>query len=174
MDLFGGAEDPEMNCAKSVAGSKVAAFCINLLSTCIASIGCGQSDPANIPVSGRVTCENVPLSSGMIIFLPVSAVEGRSGRAFIQPDGTYEATTINKGHGLMAGDYRVSVVPAPFNDEHAQEETSRGGRTHKVSASSKAYRNFPGRYRNPATSGLTLAVDASESRVKFDVDLANK
>lgn len=132
--------------------------------------GCGQSGPRTIPVSGRVTYQDAAVPSGLIMFLPASDLECRPGRAFIQSDGRYQATTIKKGDGLMAGEYRVSIMPAPLPNDDAQKKGAGAGGS---SGGNRTSPTIPSRYGNPETSGLKLTVDASANGITFDMPLTD-
>lgn len=80
----------------------------------MALYGCGQSNrPKTVPVSGTVTFAGKPPSQpGALFFAPREVVEGyprRGGRALFDTDGTYEATSFEKGDGLVPGTYVVRV-----------------------------------------------------------------
>jgi hypothetical protein len=75
---------------------------------CFASIGC--SDSNMVRVRGAVKNEGQIVSGGSVVFMPV----GDSKPAFgaIQPDGTFQLTTLSPNDGAMIGQYQVSVTGA--------------------------------------------------------------
>ncbi|MCC7085065.1 MAG: hypothetical protein IT427_08665 [Pirellulales bacterium] len=137
---------------------------------CSLVVGCGQSGPKTIPVSGQVTYQGTAVPAGLIVFLPASDMECRPGRAFVQSDGSYRATTVKKGDGLMAGEYRVSIMPAPLPNDVAQKKGSGPGGSN---GENRPTPTIPSRYGSPETSGLKLTVDASASSVTFDMPLTD-
>lgn len=86
--------------------------------------GCGSSSApqiATVPVQGRITYQGKPLSKGSITFQPDD--DGQPAHGEIQPDGTFELTTVAKGDGAVPGKHIVSVigtegklVPRKFHD----------------------------------------------------------
>lgn len=85
-----------MKCMRGVAGWFL------VVTTCLAT-GCGQ--PGR--VSGLVTLDGAPLSTGVITFNP--ATSGPSAYGAIGRDGRYELRT-GAAAGLAAGDYVVTVA----------------------------------------------------------------
>jgi hypothetical protein len=85
-------------------------------------LGCGQKEVALAPVSGKVTVDGQPLTSGSVSLVPdvplgnegaqvadKMATPGLSGGK-IEPDGTYKIYTGGK-EGAPLGKYKVRVVP---------------------------------------------------------------
>jgi hypothetical protein len=66
--------------------------------------GCGAHESA---VSGKVTIEGTPLTSGTVVFYPAGG--GAAAYGSIQSDGAYTIDTGDSG-GLAAGEYVVTVV----------------------------------------------------------------
>lgn len=64
-------------------------------------VGCGDSGPAGVPVHGAVTYKGDLLERGVVLFNPTDR-ELSAARADIQPDGTYQITT-------LPGEYKVVV-----------------------------------------------------------------
>ncbi len=124
--------------------------------TAIAMSGCGATQPVPSPVTGRVTFEGKPVSDASIRFSDPQA--GVDVLADIAADGRYTIIT-DRGDGLPEGSYRVAVIPrdknAPLGSFTAGPETIR--------------RDIPLKYRQPATSGLTVTVGPSAT--VFDVDM---
>src|SRR3990170_6421261 len=80
------------------------------------TVGCvGGNDLPLVPVSGRVTFDGKSCpKSGTILFVQVPGT-GKSGlptppaRATFGVDGRFEATSFQKGDGLLPGTYQVSI-----------------------------------------------------------------
>jgi hypothetical protein len=78
--------------------------------------GCGGS-PGLYPVHGKITSANGPLPKGevaIIRFEPIAGTtaEGQTKAASgdIQPDGTYQLTTLDRNDGAFVGDYKVTFT----------------------------------------------------------------
>jgi len=71
-------------------------------------IGCGESGPELISVTGKVTLDGKPATEGGVMLIdadnPMSKLVGS-----IQSDGTYSVITQRKP-GAPAGEYRVTVL----------------------------------------------------------------
>lgn len=73
--------------------------------------GCGSELGAM--VSGKVTLDGAPLTTGNVMFTPIG--QGSAANGSIDASGSYSLHTGTEG-GLPPGDYRVTVVatkPAP-------------------------------------------------------------
>jgi hypothetical protein len=107
--------------------------------------GCGrpsyQLDTA--PVKGKVTIDGQPLSSGYVTFV---VSRGRASSAEIQPDGSFEMSTYEKGDGAQVGTHPVVVTPVPPDEYQA------GPKPIPV----------PERYSRSGTSGFTAEVKPGE------------
>jgi len=127
-------------------------FCTALFLTLF--VGCGSG---LVPLSGTVTFsdDGTPLTTGSIAFRQVGG--GHEGRATIQPDGTYSAT-FGGERGLPPGTYQVVVfaqATIPIDEE----------------AGIFNYEQLINRrYEDPATSGLSVTVNASTRTFDIQVD----
>lgn len=122
----------------------------------IAISGCGQSGPKLRPVSGKVTFQGKPVVEGSIRFSNPRA--GVDIVAKLGADGTY-AVAMARGAGLPEETYQIAIVP---NRKSAPTGTF-------VASPEPNPSDIPPKYRDPATSGLTMTVKP-ESNV-FDVDM---
>ena len=81
--------------------------------------GCGGKHESS--VSGTVTLNGVPLTTGTVTFHPANG--GPVAYGLIKPDGTYTLVTGSQ-HGLPSGEYVVTVVatapPEPPSKEHME------------------------------------------------------
>ena len=108
--------------------------------------GCGDGDrPEVVPVSGVVTLEGKPLTTGSVMFQPA---KGHHARALIQPDGSFVMTTFNEGDGATVGTQMVRVASSEKQKVDKDGEELLG-----ATLIPKAYGNF-------GTSGLTVDVPA--------------
>lgn len=74
---------------------------------CFAILGCGSDRPELVPVTGLVTLDGTPLTTGRIEFFPIS---GRPAYGAIGGDGRYELTSYEQGDGAPPGSYVVTVT----------------------------------------------------------------
>lgn len=121
----------------------------------LAFFGCGSGE-ARGRVTGAVTFQGKPVTEGIVIFS--SSEKGVHMTAKLKPEGSYEIITA-KGAGLTVGNYRVAVCPPP---PELASLTVNG-----PAPVAKTYPNIPPKYRDQATSGLTLAVKQGENQ--FDI-----
>jgi hypothetical protein len=104
---------------------------ISVLSGC----GGGPALPPLHPVEGKVTVDDVPLSSGQVSFMPMTTAEGKSvppSSGTIDSSGNYKIFTGGKA-GAPAGKYKIAISPAmvpmegakgppktPFNEKYRE------------------------------------------------------
>ena len=90
--------------------------------------GCGGDGRIDVvPVSGKVTCEGQPVTSGALSFVPIVA-EGETGKsavASIGADGTFTVTTYDAGDGAAIGKYDVTYSP-PIAGEGEESDDEEG------------------------------------------------
>jgi hypothetical protein len=129
-----------------------------LWAACLLMVGCGDVRP--VPVRGTVTVGGKILPYGSIAFQPADPQQGRSALAFIQPDGSYEATTFETGDGLLPGEYRLAIdgSPPPFD----------------ISPVDTRGPPLPKRYESGLTSGLTVMVSPKDDPKRLDLELAER
>ena len=118
--------------------------------------GCGPSK-GPIPVRGRVTVAGQPLTGGELLFFPADSAVGRTGRATVGTDGTYEASTFQLGDGLLPGEYQIIVgQPQPLFDVSRPTSTSTQVRK---------------KYADVSTSGLVVRVCVGDAPHVLDLAL---
>ena len=110
-------------------------------------IGCGQGNPTG-SISGKVTHNGEPLTTGVVMFLDSDAGIGAS--AELDADGVYEVLS------LPTGQYQVAIQapPAP-----SPEEVASGAQLEKL--------EIPDKYLDPQTSGLTATITEGENSADF-------
>lgn len=107
--------------------------------------GCRPSHERQVaPVSGVVTLDGSPLTSGNVIVIPSS---GRTSRGKIGPEGTFRLGTYSDHDGAPVGTHPVTVTPVPVDE----------GGTWDAQAA------IPGKYRSAKTSGLSVTIESGES-----------
>ena len=89
---------------------------MNSLSRCFQSVcgflvvaslaGCNDGRPGRVPVTGKVLIDGVPLAYGQILF---HATDHRPATGKIQPDGSFELATYERGDGCVVGKHVVTV-----------------------------------------------------------------
>jgi hypothetical protein len=108
--------------------------------------GCGSNTSPVAQVRGKVLLNGEPLAKGAIVTLPEG---GRGARGAII-DGQFELGTFGNADGALIGTHKVAIIanePAQTTDPEAPPSKSL----------------IPQRYNNPAASGLTIEVKASEA-----------
>lgn len=114
----------------------------------VVSVGCNDGLPRRVPVSGKVTIDGEPLTSGSIRFKPS---EGRVATGSIGSDGSYLLSTYEPGDGCVPGTYCVTV--------HAFEDLSDTTRRWLA----------PKNYAMPKSSGLTATIDQPTDSLDFEL-----
>ncbi|MDY0166653.1 MAG: hypothetical protein RBS80_08930 [Thermoguttaceae bacterium] len=99
--------------------------------------GCGDGRPRRVRVSGRVTIDGQPLSSGFVRLVPDNA---RPSVGRIGEDGSFTLTTFAREDGSVPGKHRVAVV--------AYDESTPAQLRWLV----------PQKYSQPGTSELTVDI----------------
>ncbi|QDV71939.1 hypothetical protein [Botrimarina mediterranea] len=117
-----------------------------VVASCVVMSGCGSTQEL-APVRGKVTYKGKPLTTGVVMFQPLS---GPPARGRIQPDGTFELEMLGEGAGAPLGTNRVRVSSREPSADTATE-----------TALGKLL--IPKRYTDFATSGLTVEVAADRT-----------
>ncbi len=137
------------------------------------SIGCGESGPELVPVSGQVTVDGEPVESGTVTFYPSS---GRPATGELGPGGRYRLTTYNSGDGAVPGHHVVTIYAqdvhgsAPklqnWSDELSYYDTPRDSSEALLQAAETVWL-VPEKYSDRSTSGLTADVNAAQTDYDF-------
>ncbi len=115
----------------------------------IPSMGCSDGRPLRVPVSGRVLIDGEPVAHGNIRVFPEN---DRAASGELDAEGRFELTTYEKADGCVLGTHTVTVnALEPIN---ANEQ-----RWHA-----------PKKYRNIATSGVTLEVTEATDSVEIHLE----
>jgi hypothetical protein len=107
------------------------------------------------PVSGKVTLDGQPLTSGYVV---IPTAKGRMASGRLQPDGTFVMTTYDEGDGAQVGTHPVIVNPIPL-DEYAPPGQKRVP--------------IPEQYTRAGTSGITIDVKPDEDNY-LEINLSSK
>jgi len=137
----------------------------------VSVLGCGEDDEIGqrYAVTGVVTYNGEPVPNGNVSFT-TDAPGGRSGSADIKPGGSYSASTLTPGDGLLPGKYKVAVNSVEIDMKDVIGKPGGLYRTDLIKKAPKK-RNVPQKYSNPAKSGLT--VEVKQEPVKFDIKLTD-
>jgi hypothetical protein len=132
-------------------------------------IGCGEDDGIGkrYPVKGVVTLQGEPVPKGTVNFMPDEA-GGRSAAGDLKDDGSYSATTLTPGDGMLPGKYKVSITAIEID---LTKVHGKPGGLYRTDLINKAPRKLlvPKKYESPATSGLTIEVKPESN--KYDIAL---
>lgn len=86
---------------------------ICLFVTAIA-VGCNDSPYEVAPVSGKVTIDGTPITSGKVMFAPVSkdasVKSGKPGFGRLQADGSFTISTYGEQDGAVVGKHWATVI----------------------------------------------------------------
>jgi hypothetical protein len=132
------------------------------LATALLGIGLGGCDGGPLPrvlVQGKVCYHGVPLSTGVIVFIPDAGhgCHGPMACGLVQRDGSYHLQTEDQP-GVAAGWYRVTVA--------AVEAATAPGQDLAIPRSL-----VPEKYRDPDLSGLVREVKAEqENTIDFNLE----
>ncbi|MGE3315253.1 MAG: hypothetical protein AB7O26_09065 [Planctomycetaceae bacterium] len=110
---------PMKNLKHSIISGRSGVLALLLGVSCLA-IGCGDSGPERVSVSGKVQIDNQPLKSGRIIFIPQEPTVGPAASAHIV-DGVYQISDVD---GAVVGSNRVEIkadmdLGFPLDDDEA-------------------------------------------------------
>ena len=138
-----------------------------LLAMTLAGCSGGPAPPPTVQVSGTVTYNGQPLTSGQVLFQPEKALGAEKTAELVRPavgiigaDGHYTMSSFGEGTGVLPGDYVVAVVS--YADEPTPEEYAEGAKRKSA---------IPDRYSSGITSGLKRQVaEGSEPHV-YNIEL---
>src|SRR5262245_28829477 len=138
--------------------------------------GCGgASRLQTAPVTGKVTFDGKPLANAEIWLVPTSE-NVKNAKVTIRPyaktkaDGTFRVTSYFVDDGAPVGEYAVMVVPAG-----SRTDTDEDRAMHRPSENKAIERrrgSFLAKYKDPTTSGLTVAVKDAPNQL--DLELKSK
>jgi hypothetical protein len=144
------------------AGTRFVSSCFTVIA-CVIVPACGESGPT-LPmgkVSGKVTYQGKPLTSGSVTF--VSTETNRpNANGPIAPDGTYNLHTQNFGSGAALGDYDVAISSIDPNELNTPLPGT-------APLEKKIKSTIPKKYGDPKTSGLKETVKSGTNT--FDLEL---
>jgi hypothetical protein len=92
--------------------------------------GCGEKGMSRYPVHGSVNVDNKPAEGVMVVFCPVGGsdeVQKTRPFGFTDREGKFELTTVKKGDGAPAGDYKVIAQWPAKSSSNSDGGRSLGG-----------------------------------------------
>jgi hypothetical protein len=137
--------------------------------------GCGDGRPERVPVTGRVTYQGDPVTTGTIYFWPD---EGPQARGTLGPDGRYRLRTFEKEDGAVLGEHRVTIeakeVSAGGPDPKSMDEEFELFSDPDAESLGRPRLRWlvPEEYADRATSGLTAEVTPGENTIDFSLPIA--
>jgi hypothetical protein len=121
-------------------------LCIAALLCFCFACGCGDGRPKRAPISGRVTIDGKPLSSGSIVVHPAGT---RLATSPIGPDGRFTLSMFENEDGCILGKHPLAVVGTKMLDLTTTEWL------------------VPKKYADSATSGLEIDVTGPRDDVEI-------
>ncbi|WP_166827117.1 hypothetical protein [Thalassoroseus pseudoceratinae] len=107
-------------------------------------------------VSGTITYDGKPVTTGTVMFTPVGGGPPATGQ--IQQDGTYNLKTYEEGDGAVLGEHKVTIVALDMGSGLPEE------------AASEPRALIPDKYGRDTTSGLTATVTDGENTIDFPLE----
>ena len=159
-----------MNTANPAHRARLCCLLAGLLPALLA--GCGDGRPERVPVSGRVTYQGEPVTTGTVYFWPE---QGPQARGTIGPDGRYRLRTFEKEDGAVPGKHTVTIeakeVSAGGPDPKSMDEEFELFSDPDAESLAKPRVRWlvPEQYANRATSGLTAEVTPDGNTINFDL-----
>lgn len=120
--------------------------------------------PPTIPVQGKVTYLDKPVTAGTVVFSPVDPAKARPAMGELNSNGEFRMTTFARDDGVQPGDYRLAIFPP---DDPADSPTTKAAGK-KVPPMRLQY---PPLYRDPVTSGLTESIPAGSGKIFRELKL---
>lgn len=125
-----------------------------MIGAILAIVGCTSYTPGPAPntvaIKGRILLSSGnPVPGGMLTFKPKTPGKYQTGTAEIGKDGTFAATSFNKGDGLQPGEeYVIYVEPTSYKTGKAV-----------------SIKGIPTKYQTANTSDITLKVEKAEENL---------
>jgi hypothetical protein len=116
-------------------------------------------------VTGKVTLNGQPVTSGSVIFTPIAGQGGNTGQPAIgqiEPDGSYTLTTFNTGDGAILGQHAVTVET---RDMSKFTPPTKGQRIKYELPKSLT----PRKYADPQTTPFRFTVEPGSNTINLDM-----
>lgn len=145
------------------------------LATILVISGCGNQNGL-VDVSGAVTLDGEPLTTGQIKFFPE---DGRPASGPIDSEGRYTLTTYEPGDGAKPGNYDVTVTARRSQGEpmyQSIEDELNGvvadNSANRSSGNGRVVWLAPPRYSNRSSSDLNVVVTPNGGQI--DIQLKSR
>jgi hypothetical protein len=141
-----------------------------VVALCLWSLGCGGAAgrPPLARVSGTVTHNGKPVTSGSVVFTPVSDSQSSAARIAtgqIESDGSYTLTTFDTGDGAVLGQHIVTVESRGTGEDIKKLNVKPGG----TIAYKLPKTTIPDRYNKPDRTPLKHTVEAGSNKINIDL-----
>jgi hypothetical protein len=120
------------------------AICLML----VVALGCDDGRPARVPVSGRVTIDGQPVTSGSVSFRPP---QGRPASGKLDDQGRFTLKTFEPGDGCVPGKHEVTI--------HSTDLLSR----------TQLRWNVPKKYQSSSTSDIRVTIDGPKDDLEIQL-----
>ncbi len=136
-----------------------------LVAIFVACSGCGDGITDNrkglAPVTGKVTLDGKPLTTGTISFISSDGSEAFTGP--LDSSGSYTLGASPSSPGALPGEYKVIIIAS---QQATMGDPMKGGQP--IAAEAKSL--VPEKYTKPDSSGLTGSVKSGQSNsINFDL-----
>jgi ribosomal protein L35AE/L33A len=135
-------------------------FALLPLLALLGAMGCSKGGDRSASVSGKVTYNDKPVTSGTVVFIGADGKASDTG--VVQPDGTYSVAHAPTGAVKVSFDNPAPAkttggAPLPANDPEAKENAKEAS----------LYVPTPAKYKDPNQSGLTCTLKSGKN--SYDV-----
>jgi hypothetical protein len=118
-------------------------------------VGCGDSNPKTVLVSGKVTYKGAPLTNVSVVYTPD---KGRLAQGTTDGEGKYTLSTFKSKDGALPGEHKVTISTTEIPPQPGTPEA----KTWKSSAP-----EYPKKYRNAMETPLKMTVPSGS----YDINL---
>src|SRR5260370_34422601 len=91
----------------------------------VAFVGCGDSGPAIVPVTGTLTYKGHPVTNALVFFVPEDG-NGRPSQGPTDAEGRFKVSYTNAKDGVLVGKHKVWVKARPTT--RAEQEATMMGK----------------------------------------------
>jgi hypothetical protein len=149
---------------------------VPLAAILLALAGCGESVKGRaglVPVTGKVTLDGKPLTTGTVSFITSDGSEAFTGQ--IDASGNYKLAASPTDPGALPGEYKVIVMATESKtmtaeDSKAMEAKAKAAQGGTGDAATTAPKSLvPEKYTKVATSGLTRTVKAGSNSIDLEL-----
>ena len=139
-------------------------ICWPLAAALLMLTGCGADSMPLGQVTGEVTADGEPVSSGVVHFVPEA---GPKASGVLDQQGSYRLGTYSGEDGAVIGRHQVYFSPLA-DDSHMQGYTEADYLAGKIPPEPTPQSFLPSQYLSPTTSGLSEEVTAGSNTFNFE------